>query len=272
MASLSPLPPWLQINPAQFIEAARAGSTLGLQIAQTQNRGDEMAAERAMQAAQMKAREEQAQREEAFRRWELEQRLQQQAAELAAQREHSAAQMAETSKYNLARIEEEKAGNLARANYYERLGKAAGAPKVHFGPNGDVLSYDPKTGGVTVLRKGTPRAAADYTTVSTTTRGTEGEEGTMAVPETPAKRILGIPVPFTGSPGKPGTPAVPGTPSMTVTRRIPRGEPVPGLAAPAPAPLPAAASSPFKEGTRLRSKKDGKLYQVKGGMPVLVGE
>ena len=222
---LAPLPPWLQINPAQFMEAARSGSTLGLQIAQTQNRADEAAAERAMQAAAMAAREEQARREEEFRRWEVGQRIQQQAAELAAQQEQAAAQLAEASKYNLARIGEQQAGNLARANYYAGLTERAGAPKIHFGPNGEVLSWSPE-GGVEELRPGTPRAStANATTL--TWPAVPGEPGVAAVPPS-TKKFLGL-IPYGTEPGKAAVPEVPARPQITT--RIPAGQPLPDFSA-----------------------------------------
>lgn len=53
--------------------------------------------------------------------------------------------------------------------------------------------------------------------------GTTGTEAVPGLPAVPPKRILGIPIPLTGSPAVAPIPGVPGTPSRTVTRRVPAG-------------------------------------------------
>lgn len=117
---MAQIPPWLNINPSDYLQAAQAGAALGMQIAQAQNRANEMAMAQA-------AEEAQAMRVAEARRWEFEQNLRQRATELAAQREQAAARLAESQRYHLAALENQQAGNLARAANYERMAKMAEA-------------------------------------------------------------------------------------------------------------------------------------------------
>lgn len=57
--------------------------------------------------------------------------------------------------------------------------------------------------------------------------------------------------------------AAPPSVATPVSQATPRGEDVTPALAPA-----RPAASPFKEGARIKSKKDGKFYIVKNGVPV----
>lgn len=116
---LAPIPPWLQINPSQFIDAAKAGTQLGIELAQTRTRADEANAGFAARADALRATQEEAAarleasqqlavRAEAFKRWEMEQRLRQAALEDRDRRAADAAQLAETTRYHTGVLEHYK--------------------------------------------------------------------------------------------------------------------------------------------------------------------
>lgn len=105
--------------------------------------------------------------------------------------------------------------------------------------------------------------------------GKPGKIGTIDIPiKTPGSTEWNVPI----AKGIPldsprinellGTNAPPGTGTNFVHAGA---MPIPAAVA-APSAMPAAAASPFKEGAQIRSKKDGKLYTVRGGVPVLVDE
>lgn len=104
---MATLPPWLNIQPSDYLQAAHSGAQLGMQIAAAQNRAQEAAAERDMQL-----------RHQAQRQWEFQENLRQRASELAASREEAAARLEEANRYHLASIAEAQAGHAAQAEQY----------------------------------------------------------------------------------------------------------------------------------------------------------
>jgi hypothetical protein len=143
--ALMPVPSWLSVNPTDYLSAVKSGTEAGINIAQAQNRADEVA-----NAA-------------AARQWEFEQSLRQKALDTMAERERAAANLAATEKYREAqsflgqqrlgetsRYHDLMAANAAKANELKAKqleGEVAGE-KLHYGPNGEVLlsKRDPTTG------------------------------------------------------------------------------------------------------------------------------
>lgn len=123
--ALAPLPPWLHVNPAQFLEAARSGTQAGLGIAGLRQRAALAQQEAAQQAQAQAFREQEAARQDELRRWELGQQLAQKAAEQAAEGERAAAALEETKRYRLDQsdIEREKLAELS--GYHDVMGEAA---------------------------------------------------------------------------------------------------------------------------------------------------
>jgi hypothetical protein len=81
--ALGTIPPWLQVTPSQFLEAAKAGSALGLQVGEQNNRASEAAAQRSQRA------------------WEAQQQMAMKARELEDEDARAAATLAETHNYRL---------------------------------------------------------------------------------------------------------------------------------------------------------------------------
>lgn len=252
--AIGSLPPWLSVNPGDFVRAAQAGSALGLQVAQAQNRADEF------------------QREQDFRRWSLEQELRQRAAETAARREQAMREFEMANRYRMEGLNA-RAESLAERNRHnltmeQRLSESSNLPKIHFGPNGEVLSASPE-GAISVLRTGNPRLGpSDYETVS---EKIPESPGTPAIPAQPFQKrsLFGIDWLRKDIPETAAVPAMPAHGEQTITRRIPVNR------SPALSALPPAtpeSPSPFKEGALIRSKKDGKTYRVQGGIPVPMEE
>lgn len=99
--ALAPLAPWLNVSPAQFLEARQAGGTTGLGIANARQRAYDSMQEQIAREAALAARSEEAAKEQAFRRWELEMQLQAKSAAQAAEQAQAAAALDETRKYRL---------------------------------------------------------------------------------------------------------------------------------------------------------------------------
>ncbi len=121
----------------------------------------------------------------------------------------------------------------------------AAQPKYHFGPKGEVLME--KGGAVSMLRPG--EVPPDTATVREPVDPSNpfGATITRKVPAAEALKMV-----------KPAAPAVPpprGMINSLLDRFTGRG----------PAATPA---SPYAEGALIKNKKDGKLYRVKGGVPV----
>jgi hypothetical protein len=149
MATFPGIPPWLNINPAAYIDAAKSGASVGLQIAAAQNRANEL----------QTATDERA--------WEFQQELRRKATEAIAEREKAAEQLAALEKYRMASLAEQNrwhtgslaakaADTAARLRDYDRQRMAALEPKPHFTPGGGLLLYDPATKTVKTVREPSP--------------------------------------------------------------------------------------------------------------------
>lgn len=148
---LAPIPPWLNINPSQFVDAAKAGTQLGVEMARSLNQSDQAGAEVAARNAALAAREQEAAMERAFKEWELEQTLRQKARETQANHELAAAQLAETMRYHTGSLSAENVRNLASL----ARTKALSAPRpMNIGGVGYV--YNPVTGDFTAKTPGQP--------------------------------------------------------------------------------------------------------------------
>lgn len=149
MATFPGVPPWLNINPSAYIDAAKSGASVGLQIAAAQNRASE---------AQTAADE---------RAWEFQQDLRRKASEALAEREKAAADLAALEKYRMASLAEQSrwhTGSLeakaldtaARLKQYDMQRMKELEPKPHFTPGGGLLVYDPATKTVKTIREPSP--------------------------------------------------------------------------------------------------------------------
>ena len=211
--ALAPLPPWLNVNPSNFVDASRAGSAIGLQIAEAKNRADREGVDAAIRMNQMAQREEEAAQERALRQWELQQKIRQ-----------DAMQMAETSRYHDLSIKEAMAGHAAQAVHYKAMEEAA---KARAGGSGimptewqrdPTKEYITKNGAVIQPKRMLP---TEYKTV------TEKQDAVIGSPGIPAQAaqkkygLFGIDWLARDQPAIPGVPAVPGHGERTITTRIP---------------------------------------------------
>lgn len=256
------LPPWLSVNPGDFVRAAQAGSALGLQVAQAQNRADE------------------AQREQEFRRWSLEQELRQRATELAARREEAARRFGQEQAYNLERLSAQQAHYGAMEARAKALaeGKQYGEPVINDIPGvpGAKYAYRPGSPGLHVINPPTQRSIP----LTIGERTLAQDQAKTAVEE---EKALGAQVKEMSPTMKKyywfdpfhTQEMIPNPAYSDATNRLAQlqanirsiGGRKPVVESPA-----AATPSPFKEGALIRNKKDGKTYRVQNGTPVPVEE
>lgn len=177
--ALAPLPPWLNVGPVNYLEAAKAGTQGGLGVAGLNQRAQLAQIEAAQQAEAQQFRQEEAARQDALRRWELGQTLAQKAAEQAAEGERAAAQLAETQRYRLDQTALGREQLAEQAGYHDAMGTAAlmraggvggtGGARIVTFPEfpGRLFMMNP-SGAVTLLPKQgegdfTPKEMIDYT-------------------------------------------------------------------------------------------------------------
>lgn len=266
------IPPWLNIHPSDYLNALHAGMSQGLAIAEARNRAQAQAEEMAARREEMAQRQAEAmtahqerQRESDLRRWEFEQQMAMEQKRLAAEEARRQAELGARTAYQTSNLDfrrEMEKRRLDTEAFKEReAARKASMGKLHFGPNGSVLREN-ADGNIEVVRQPEYKPATD-----TVTEKIPAVEGTPEVPAQAARSgFLGI----GARPAVPFQPAVPATPERTITRRVPVGGLSAALGAPAPGMLPAPSTptTPYKEGTRLKNKKDGKTYVVTNGVPV----
>lgn len=264
--AIGTIPPWLNVQPSQFVEAARSGTAAGVSIAAAQQRAQEAAAENARAAAAADAR-----------RWEFEQELQRRAQEQLAARQQAAAQLAASERYNLARLAQDRTSNEAQIAHWQAMEDAANA-RAGAGVLPTEFARDPNKEYITRGGAYIPKVKPGPTEVQTITEKLPeitAAEATPAIPATPYQKrsLFGIDWLAKDIPASPGSPAVVPRPAQTITRRVPISATptVDTFGTPYP-PAPQQQPSPFKEGALLRNKKDGKLYKVVNGVPELVEE
>jgi hypothetical protein len=226
--ALAPLPPWLNVQPSQFVDAARAGTAAGLEASQQRQRAQEAAAARAA------------------RQWEFEQELRRRALEQAAAREDSARQLAATERYNLARLGQDKSANEAQAAHWRTI-EAADMARAGQSIMPTEFNRDPNkayiTAGGSYIK---PTPTAKIPTISgdaaywSALRKVELDDDLKPYQKDEAAFRLGV---------------------LRDAQKRERE--------PLPTALASAKPAPFKEGALIRSKKDGKLYRVVNGVPVL---
>lgn len=128
-----PLPPWLNISGRDFMQAIESGDAAGRALAEQQSQADERS----------------------FQRWMQGQQLREQALKLVTdtQRQRTAEQQLNDYRMREAAVREaENARQQLRDTETGRHNKATeGATRIHFGPNGQVLSE--KDGDISVLRE-----------------------------------------------------------------------------------------------------------------------
>lgn len=258
------IPPWLNVEPAQFVQAAASGARIGAELAGQQNEANIATGRNAtaLQEAQMRvnaeqsAQQEEAQRaaqERALREWEMRQQILHQSAQLQGENQRSQNALdAENARAANALAERQQYGNSmldirreANRIAQERVDKPSSSP-------------------------------ANFTTVSEHTKEvpdskkyvvTEPEIHNFFSKNTPGKTLnttnvadlVNLP---SGSSivtnSIPGT----GTPARTISRRIPLGQDPYALSAP---------QSPF-EGKRVRDKVTGKTGTISNGQFIPDGE
>ncbi len=189
-----------------------------------------------------------------------------------------------------------------KAQVAEELSKSR-IPRIHFGPDGEVVSEDPVNGTLTQVRE--PRSkptrlpnlsvpldpnnpfgpkisgpSNDPEVIAARDAALKASADALKPKDTgPSlldrfKGLFSSPSPL----GGPGGGTVPRgtepTPDATPFGTIPTAPPssgffgTPGAAPIAASPPAAAAASPYKEGALVRNKKNGKLYRITNGMPV----
>lgn len=261
------LPPWLSVNPGDFVRAAQAGSALGLQVAQAQNRADE------------------AQREQEFRRWSLEQELRQRAAEMAARREQATNEFEQRNRYNIARSKAQQAHYDAMEAHAKSLseGKQYGEPLIQDIPGvpGGKYIYRPGSPGVHIVN---PRGPSSLPL----SIGEQALAKSDVAEEIKKRDALKAQIDQGKIPEQIGTvpwyrlrtPQVyaPNPEYSKATNNLAQMEAkIASLGSRRPLAAQTqtattATPSPFKEGALIRNKKDGKTYRVQNGTPVPVEE
>lgn len=143
------IPPWISVSPRDFLAAAEAGASTGLQVANLRQRGALESARLAQAAAEAAARRSSAEAQHAqslgFQRWEREMMDQARAAALAQQGAQAGAALAERARA----ADLENAAALAKIEAAEKakLGTVDAPRRRHFTTvDGSIISLDPETG------------------------------------------------------------------------------------------------------------------------------
>lgn len=148
--ALAGLPPWLDVNPNAVLQARKAGSEVGLGIAQNQLRANQIAMETGRAMAEMAARSQenaarlaQAERESQVRQWETQQALAARTAAQQAEAERQAAALEETGRWHTMQNETDLARLAAQQGHWAELeaGKAQG--EIRTLPNGELVRVLP---------------------------------------------------------------------------------------------------------------------------------
>lgn len=140
------LPPWLQIQPQDFVQAMDRGAQAGLHLAnlnqQAMQRAESLAQETNLSQQRMAMQAQRDAEEDALRRWETQQRLEQQAKQQALVKE-----------YQLEQIGLRKAQEEAQKQHWLNMEKAAAVKKpVAIGagglimPDGSIIEPLPRPG------------------------------------------------------------------------------------------------------------------------------
>lgn len=143
------LPPWLNVDPKDFVSAAERGASIGTQISSIATQAQEQ--DRNRQAAA-----ETAAANRSLQQWEAQQRAQQAAAALASQDKHTMAQLDATSAYQMGNLgvrqgmldEAQKRDEMRHEYSMSRLKQ----PIVRTLAGGGLATVDPTTGEMNLLR------------------------------------------------------------------------------------------------------------------------
>jgi len=266
--ALGSIPPWLNIQPNDFLQATQSGAQAGLAIAEMRQRS----VERAQAIAEARVRRQQ-------EAWEFGERMRQAAVEAAALREYRQGQLSGNEADRLAmmdyrnralsstaeragiddalakeRFQEERRHNIAtegismqRAEEAVKTGKAEIVS--HPEAPGMLFLRQPNTGHETLI---SPTKKTDPDDFYTVTERIEESPGIPGTPEVPAqkRKLGGIDWLRKDIPHQPAMPEVPAHGDYTITRKVPSGMGIPGI--PNLAPLGPSAPAAPSEGTRVR--------------------
>jgi hypothetical protein len=155
MPGLGDLPPWLNIQPAQFLQATEAGARAGLSVAELR----QQAMARAAQMAEARARAQQ-------QAWEFNETMRQRAAEQAALNQHRQSQ-----------IEQSRAENQMMMDYRNRQLASGGVDDALARERfGEVMRHNQAMEGISMDKA---KAAAE-----------QGAATIITHPEIPGKKFL----------------------------------------------------------------------------------
>ncbi len=252
--AIMPIAPWT-VAP-DFLGAMRAGTSAGLEMRQ-QNMQESQAADRLRLAYDQLASEEQQRAQESQNKLELAH------ASLALKGE----QMDALNNYRqgLLQNQEQRMTDLASYREKEIAAKQAAAEmarrNIHFGPNGEVLKYNPEDGSVQQIRPPNPakdNVTGEFPVDPANPFGSKVRGNLESLKKQYPDRFSGLSP--TNSPAADLQPN--GFSLLHPSTWF-------GGSTPAAAPNPAAAQpAPFNEGQLIRNKSDGKLYKVVNGVPV----
>ncbi len=233
---LGEIPPWISVQPTDFLHAVQAGGQAGLGIAEAQNRAREAA-----------ARRDEIARSAAQQQWEFGERMRQAAEEHASKDELERAQLAQTGAYQTGMLGYHKRSlddAMQRAAMQnEAKGNLLDVRQQHYN---DLLDWRNRELSLREEAAKNKINPTDYQTSSTEIPASEAIPGTPAVPE--SGTLFGVPIPFFHKNAVPAVPPTPAHYKETITRRIPIGGRLGGESLPAPEAPPEEIPSDVQEG------------------------
>ncbi len=249
--ALDSIPPWISVQPTDFLHAVQAGGAAGLGIAEAQNRAREAA-----------ARTAEAQRAAAQQQWEFGEKMRIAAEENASKDELTRAQMAQQHEYQTGMLGYHNRSlddAMARAGMQnEAKGNLLDLRSQHYN---DLLDWRNRELSLREEAAKNKMNPTDYQTSSTEIPASEAIPGTPEIPE--SGTIGGLHIPFLYKPGIPATPATPARFKETITRRIPIG----GRSLAAPEAPPEPLPSDYQEGVPIApSPNMGSLLDTQPGV------
>ena len=232
------LGPWNA--PPNFIGAMSAGASAGLQ-ARGQDIAQMEAGDRLSLAYQQLASEERQRNEAAKQRMQAAQQMMQ----------YKQQQLSLLDQYRQERIAQQGAEAKEKARIAQEAIDLRKQPKLHFGTEGQVL-----------------REMPDGTVKEVRARDVKPETATLREPVDP-NNPLGATITRKLTPAEAAAKMKPATPAATSAPTQGRGM-LNRFLDWASGNNPPPAASPYKEGSLIRNKKDGKVYRVQNGVPVPV--
>jgi hypothetical protein len=257
---LGQIPPWLAVNPQDFVRAAQAGASAGMGIAELRQR--QLEAEQRRQAVA---------RESALREWESQEKMKLAAENLAADRERYAAELASTDAYRNAQLGLRADDIAGQSQHYTAMEKQAM----------DRLAFDRdklKVPEIRVVNDTLYQIGQDGKPVALTAPPIRRDPGEDAMRQVNTAQLKALDKSLLETPEEQPGWFSSGNMDEIAKMKARRAEleaMIRGGAIPLPAAAPSegtatapVAKSPYTEGQRIKSKKDGKIYVVKNGQPV----